>query len=64
MLQRFKEFADAHPELSLTKAYGLRNIVAHGYHDVDFRVIWDTIRQDLPELGRMASACLENLPEA
>ena len=60
LLQRFKAFVDAHPELPLAKAYGLRNIVTHGYHDVDFQVIWDTTRHDLPELAQQLRICLQS----
>ena len=63
LLQRFMGYVEAHPELPLTKAYGLRNIVAHGYHDVDFQVIWDTIHRDLPELARQLRANLKTLTD-
>jgi uncharacterized protein with HEPN domain len=63
LLQRFPDFAVSHPELPLTSAYKLRNVVAHGYHEVDFEIVWDTIQQDLPALARVARACLESLPE-
>jgi uncharacterized protein with HEPN domain len=29
---------------------GMRNRVVHVYFDVDPRILWDTIRQDLPLL--------------
>ncbi|WP_270506061.1 DUF86 domain-containing protein [Eubacterium limosum] len=30
--------------------YGMRNRIVHGYDGVDMRIVWDTIRLDLPEL--------------
>ncbi len=30
--------------------YGLRNRIVHGYEGVNFTIVWDTIRDDLPEL--------------
>lgn len=63
ILQRFPDFAAAHPELPLAVAYKLRNVVAHGYHEVDYQIVWDTIWQDLPDLGRKFAACLATLPE-
>lgn len=30
--------------------YGMRNRIVHGYSGVDMRIIWDTIREDLPLL--------------
>ena len=31
---------------------GLRNRLIHGYDDVDFDILWDTVQQDLPPLIR------------
>lgn len=30
--------------------YGMRNRIVHGYSGVDMRIVWDTIRDDLPVL--------------
>lgn len=30
--------------------YGMRNRIVHGYSGVDMRIVWDTIKEDLPEL--------------
>ncbi|MBQ9567819.1 MAG: DUF86 domain-containing protein [Lachnospiraceae bacterium] len=30
--------------------YGLRNRIVHGYEGVNFTIVWDTIKDDLPEL--------------
>ena len=30
--------------------YGLRNRIVHGYEGVNFSIVWDTIKEDLPEL--------------
>lgn len=30
--------------------YGMRNRIVHGYSGVDMRIVWDTIRDDLPKL--------------
>jgi uncharacterized protein with HEPN domain len=48
--KRFPEFVAAHPELPLASAYQMRNAVAHGYFQVDFEILWKTIRRDLPSL--------------
>ena len=48
--KRFPEFVAAHPELPLTSAYQMRNAVAHGYFQVDFEILWNTIQRDLPGL--------------
>lgn len=35
-----------------------RNILVHGYADVDDRVVWDIIQKDLPILAREVKALL------
>jgi len=61
ILQRFPDFVAANPELPLVIAYRLRNIVAHGYHEVDYQLVWDTVLQDLPDLAMKVRSCLEGL---
>jgi uncharacterized protein with HEPN domain len=54
--KRFPEFVAAHPELPLTSAYQMRNAVAHGYFQVDFKILWKTIQRDLPDLHTKVEA--------
>ena len=44
------DFVTAHPELPLSFAYDMRNVLAHGYYKVDLGVVWKTIERDLPYL--------------
>ncbi|MDE6738116.1 MAG: DUF86 domain-containing protein [Lachnospiraceae bacterium] len=30
--------------------YGMRNRIVHGYEGVEMRIVWDTIKEDLPLL--------------
>ncbi|MBD5476510.1 MAG: DUF86 domain-containing protein [Lachnospiraceae bacterium] len=30
--------------------YGMRNRIVHGYEGVEMRIVWDTIKEDLPIL--------------
>ncbi len=30
--------------------YGMRNRIVHGYEGVELRIVWDTIKEDLPIL--------------
>ena len=32
--------------------YGMRNRIVQGYEGVDMRIVWDTIRDDLPLLEK------------
>ena len=40
----------AHPEIPWRDIVGMRDRLVHGYFDVDPRLVWDTVRADLPEL--------------
>jgi len=44
----FPNFVVANPEIPLSFAYQMRNVVAHGYFKVDLEVVWKTIQTDLP----------------
>lgn len=53
--KHFPEFAHDHPDLPLSIAYQMRNVLAHGYFKVDFEIVWKTICRDLPGLYRQVS---------
>lgn len=48
--RRFPEFVARHPEIPWRPAYGMRNVLSHGYFKVDLEVIWHIIKADLPAL--------------
>jgi uncharacterized protein with HEPN domain len=37
-------------KLPLAFAYDMRNLLAHGYFKVDLKIVWKTIKFDLPDL--------------
>nr|WP_256367624.1 HepT-like ribonuclease domain-containing protein [Methylocystis sp. MJC1] len=47
---RSGEFVAAHPNLPLNDMVGLRNRIAHGYTELNFRVNWQTVLSGAPEL--------------
>lgn len=44
------ETMSAHPDVPWQRMRGMRNWVVHVYFNVDPKIIWDTIRHDLPPL--------------
>lgn len=54
------QFQAAHSELSWSKMKGIRNRVAHGYIELDFNVVWDTVAIDLPKLIAEVTAILDD----
>jgi uncharacterized protein with HEPN domain len=40
VLQRYPEFATAHPEVPLRAARNMRNVLTHGYFTINLAVVW------------------------
>lgn len=60
--KHYPEFVAAHPELPLSFAYQMRNVLAHGYFKVDFEILWKTIHRDLPGLHAQIQDARASLP--
>ena len=46
-----KEFEESNPSIPWRVMYGLRNKIVHDYEGVNLVLIWDIVKEDLPELG-------------
>lgn len=42
------EFADLHAEISWRQMKGMRNVVAHQYGFIDYRIVWRALADALP----------------
>jgi len=51
-----------HPEVDWRGISGLRNVLVHGYFDVDIEIIWTIIQRDLPVLEGAVTRLLEESP--
>ena len=40
----------ANPDIPWREIVGMRNRLVHVYFDIDFPLVWDTVRHDLPDL--------------
>ncbi len=58
--EMFKEIPTEHPEIPWRKIKGLRNVVIHDYAKIDFALVWDVIKKDLPELKINTQKIMEN----
>jgi len=55
-----QELRERHPGIPWHNMYNLRNRIVHDYEGIDFYMIWDIIRQDLPALGEKLDNELRN----
>ena len=54
------ELTKKYPDIHWKGIYGTRNKIAHGYHEVDFIRLWNSLTNELPALRK---ACEEILHE-
>jgi uncharacterized protein with HEPN domain len=50
IMENWPEFAELHTDVGWHLMTGMRNRVAHGYEDINFEVVWDTLVGELPKL--------------
>jgi uncharacterized protein with HEPN domain len=50
LAQSAPDFVERRPDVPWTSIVGMRNRIAHGYYDLDFEVVWDTLQTSIPEL--------------
>ncbi|MBP7520119.1 MAG: DUF86 domain-containing protein [Leptothrix sp. (in: Bacteria)] len=56
----FPGFILSHPEVPWRSMRGMRNRMAHGYFEINFEVVWDTVQTALPALLNAWPAVLES----
>jgi uncharacterized protein with HEPN domain len=47
-----QETREAHPEIPWDDIVGTRNRLIHGYEDVDLNIVWQIVKEDLPDVLR------------
>ncbi len=43
------EVQEKYPEIPWKKMYGLRNLIAHEYFGIDYEMIWEIAKKNLPQ---------------
>lgn len=47
---KYPEFLEQHKDIPWKYIRGMRNIIAHGYFELDFEVVYETAVTSIPEL--------------
>lgn len=50
-----------HPDIEWKKICGLRDILAHEYFGVDIQILWDIIKNKLPDLQKKIARVLKSI---
>lgn len=53
------EFCDKHSEVPWAQIIGLRNRIIHAYFDINLRVVWEIVQNDLPVVKQQVEKILE-----
>ena len=61
MVRNYPDFTFLHPEVPWSIAYEMRNLLAHGYFSVDFEIVWNTVKNDLPKMAEQVGQLLKTI---
>jgi uncharacterized protein with HEPN domain len=56
-----QETKNKHPELPWPEMIGMRHKLIHDYFNVDLKIVWDTCRNNLPDLKAKLIPAVEKL---
>lgn len=51
------------PDIPWPKIVGMRNVLVHGYFEIDTEIVWDAASRDLPALKPAVERLLKTLDE-
>ena len=55
------ELQEAHPEVPWRRMVAMRNVLIHGYFDIDVDLVWSAAQNDLPKLEAQIRAILSGM---
>jgi len=58
LMEEAPEIEAAHPQLALRRAYATRIRLAHGYRNIDPKILWSTATRSIPASGAAARQVL------
>jgi uncharacterized protein with HEPN domain len=48
-----EEYQEGHGEIPWKKLISMRNRLIHGYFDINYDIVWNTIKQDIPQILKL-----------
>lgn len=57
----YDEVKENHPDVEWREIMAMRNLLVHEYWGIDERVVWNTIKKDLPELKEIIKKIKDSL---
>ena len=55
-----RKFKDTHPEIEWGAVIGFRHHIVHAYGKIVPSILWDTVRNDVPELRNVCESILKD----
>ena len=52
------------PEIEWVKIIGMRNVLVHGYFEIDADIVWEAVTRDLPPFKTAVQELIRRLEEA
>lgn len=56
-----KELLKSYPEIDWKGAMGLRDIIAHHYFDLDAEIVYDVVKNNIPDMNNVIKRIIEDL---
>jgi len=59
--RHYPDFVKRHDDFPWSNLISMRNFMAHGYDAVDFKILWDTVTDKMPDTLAMIPRLLESV---
>ena len=55
------EIRQLNPQIEWRKMAGMRDMIIHGYFSINYRIVWDVVKNKIPELKKQVEQLLQEL---